>query len=78
MWHIVTVNELPAGAMPCLGHGGEVADPESDAGIVLKRLVIEAEGGHDWQCVKPFAARVGGQSLVKCSAGKSRLLKETR
>jgi hypothetical protein len=34
-------------------------------------LVIEAEGGHDWQCVEPFAARVGGQaveeSVVACA-----------
>jgi hypothetical protein len=63
MCYIVAVNELPAGAMPCLGHCGDVADPEADAGIVLKRLVIEAEGGDEWQCVEPFAARVGGQAV---------------
>jgi hypothetical protein len=63
MCHIFAVNELPTGSTPCLGHGGEVADPEADAGIVLKRLVIEAERGHDWQCVEPFSARVGGQAV---------------
>jgi hypothetical protein len=47
----------------CLGHCGEVADSEADAGIVLKRFVIDAEGGHDWQCVEPSSARVAGQAV---------------
>jgi hypothetical protein len=54
MCHIVAVNELPAGAMLCLGHCSEVAHHEADAGIVLKRWIIEAEGGHDWQSVEPL------------------------
>jgi hypothetical protein len=71
MCHIVTVNvnELPAGAMPCLGHGGEVADPESDAGIVLKRLVIEAEGGP----AKAFPKEQESQILEKSPRQQWRL-----
>jgi hypothetical protein len=65
MCHIVAVNELPTGSMPCMGHSGEVADPEADAGIVLKRLVIKTEKGQDRQCVEPFAVRVGGQAVEK-------------
>jgi hypothetical protein len=71
--HIVAVNELPTGAMPCLGHNREVADPEADTGIVLKRLVIETKGGPDRQCVEPFAARVGGQAVEESVVGFPRL-----
>jgi hypothetical protein len=78
MCHIVTVNELPTGAMPCLGHSGEVADPEADAGIVLKRLVIETEGGHDRQYVEPFAARVGGQAVEESVVAIPGLISNSR
>jgi hypothetical protein len=49
--------------MPCVGHSGEVTDPEADAGIVLRRLVNEMERGHNRQCIEPLAAWVSGQAV---------------
>jgi hypothetical protein len=63
MCHIVAVNDLTTGAMPCLGHSGEVVNPEADAGIALNRLAIETEEEHDRQLVEPFAAREGGPAV---------------
>jgi hypothetical protein len=63
MCHIVAVNELPTVALPCLGHSGEVVDPEADASIVLKRLAIETLGWQERQYVQQLAAQAGGQAV---------------
>jgi hypothetical protein len=44
-------------------HSSEITNPKLNAGIVLKRLAIETEGGHNWQTIEPFAAWVGGQAV---------------
>jgi hypothetical protein len=68
-WDIVVKLRTPIGPHP---------PREADGGIVLKRLIIEAEGGHDWQRVEPFAARVGGQaveeSVVTCAGPERKQL----
>jgi hypothetical protein len=42
MGNIVLSDMMAAGAGPWRSHGGEVAHPQPDAGIVLEGLVIQA------------------------------------
>jgi hypothetical protein len=72
MCHIATINKLPTSAMPCLGHRGEVADREADGCVVLKRLGIATEGGHNRQCFEPSAPQVDGQAVEESTIAMAR------
>jgi hypothetical protein len=60
---VVAFYGMTTSACPGVSEGGERADAQADAGRVLERLVVQAEGGGIGDGVEPHAARSGGDAV---------------
>jgi hypothetical protein len=60
---VVGLDGVAAGARPASAKGGERAHSHADTACVLKRLIIQAEGGGVLHSIEPHAAGPAGDAI---------------